>query len=90
MADNGRREAYGEPEAHPCRWEPGARLVRTAEGKQQVCEGTLWTTARLTPKDLFWLPGNSPEDYGASRRALNAYERKGLETGEFDHSEVVV
>ena len=90
MTDNGRREEYGPPEEHPCRWEPGARLVRTADGKQQVCEGTLFTTARLTPRDLLWLPGTSPADYSASRRALNSYERKDLETGTFDHSEVVL
>ncbi len=90
MADNGRREEYADAVPYPCRWEPGARLVKTAEGRQQVCEGTLYTAARVTPRDLLWLPGTDPEDYKASRRALNSYERKDLETGAFDHSEVVL
>lgn len=90
MKDNGRREEFGPAEPHPCRWEPGARLVKSAEGKQVVCEGTLFTTAQLGPKDLLWLPDTNPADYTASRRALNSYERKDLETGAFDHSEVVV
>jgi hypothetical protein len=90
MKDNGRREDFGPAEPWPCRWEPGARLVKSAEGKQVVCEGTLYTTARLTPKDLLWLPDTNPADYTASRRALNSYERKDLETGVFDHSEVVL
>lgn len=90
MKNNGREESFGPPEPWPCRWEPGARLVRTAEGKQAVCEGTLFTTAQVTPKDALWLPGASPADYTASRRALTSYERKSLETGAFDHSEVVL
>ena len=90
MTDNGRREEHSPAEAWPCRWEPGARLVKSAEGKQVVCEGTLYTTARLGPRDFLWLPGSNPSDYTASRRALNSYERKDLETGAFDHSEVVV
>ena len=90
MADNGRREEYEDAEPFPCRWEPGARLVRTADGKQAVCEGTLFTTARLGPQDLLWLPDDKPEDYKASRRALNTFERSDLETGAFDHSEVVL
>lgn len=90
MTDNGRREVYGPPERHPCRWEPGARQVKNTEGRQVVAEGTLFTTARVTPKDLLWLPGDDPSDYKASRRALTTYERKDLETGAFDHSEVVL
>jgi hypothetical protein len=90
MADNGRREEHGPPEPHPCRWEPGARQVRTADGRQQVAEGTVYTTARLTPRDLLWLPDANSADYTASRRAVATFERKDLETGAFDHSEVVV
>lgn len=90
MADNGRREVYGDPEPWPCRWEPGARQVKNAEGRQVVAEGTLFTTASVTPKDLLWLPGTDSSDYKASRRALTTYERKDLETGAFDHSEVVL
>lgn len=90
MTDNGRRESFGPPEPWPCRWEPGARLVRTVEGKQAVCEGTLFTTAQVAPRDVLWLPGTNPADYTLSRRALTSYERKDLETGAFDHSEVVV
>jgi len=47
----------------------------------------LAVAARHLPR---WLPGTSPADYSASRRALNSYERKDLETGAFDHSEVVI
>jgi hypothetical protein len=89
LVANGRSEEHSPPEPWPCRWEPGARLIRTAEGEQAVCEGTLFTTARVTPKDLLWLPGTNPADYTASRRALTSYERKDLETGAVDHSEVI-
>ncbi len=64
--------------------------MKSAEGKAVVCEGTLYTTAHLTPRDLLWLPGTNPADYKASRRALSSFERTELETGAFDHSEVLV
>ncbi|HEX5750020.1 MAG TPA: hypothetical protein VFZ09_27570 [Archangium sp.] len=83
-------ERYGPAEPHPCRWQPGARLVKAADGRQVVSEGTLFTTARFTSKDLLWLPGEDPEDVGASKRALRAWERKALETGDFDHTEAAL
>ncbi|HZI04315.1 MAG TPA: hypothetical protein VEZ71_09850 [Archangium sp.] len=92
--DNGRREVYGEPEPYPCRWEPGARRVQTVDGRQVVGQGTLFTTATLTPdelaKTLLWVPGDDPADYKKSRKALQAYPRKHLLTGAFDHSELVL
>ncbi len=88
--DSGRREEHGPPEPHPCRWEPGARTVRTVDGRQAVADGTLYTTAQVSPKDLLWLPGTDASDYRASRRALTTYERKDLLSGAFDHSEVVL
>ena len=88
--NNGRSEEYGPPEAFPCRWEPAPRLAKSAEGKAVVCQGTLYTTARLKPRDLLWLPGDNPATPGLSHLPVNAYERKDLETGGFDHTEVVL
>jgi hypothetical protein len=94
LEDNGRREVYGEPELHPCRWQPGARRIQTVDGKQAVAQGTLYTTAEVAPEELgklrLWLPGHSPTDYKLSRQALQVYVRKDLETGAFDHSELVL
>ena len=92
--DNGRRDVYGEPEAFPCRWEPGARRVQTVDGRQAVGQGTLYTTAQLgqdeLAKTLLWLPGDDPADYKKSRKAVQVYPRKHLLGGGFDHSEVVL
>lgn len=94
LEDNGRREVYGEPEPHPCRWEPGARRIQTAEGKQAVAQGTLFTTAAVAPGEIgklrLWLPGDDPTDYRLSRQVLQVYARKDLQTGAFDHSELVL
>lgn len=94
LEDNGRREVYGEPEPHPCRWQPGARRIQTVDGKQAVAQGTLFTTAEIAPEELgklrLWLPGHDPADYKLSRHALQVYVRKDLETGAVDHSELVL
>ena len=94
LEDNGRREVYGDPEPHPCRWQPGARRIQTVDGKQAVAQGTLFTTTQVTPEELgklrLWLPGEDPADYKRSRQALQVYVRKDLETGAFDHSELVL
>ena len=94
MEDHGRRPVYGEPEAHPCRWEPGARRVQDVSGRQVVGQGTLYTTAEVTPDELprllLWLPGDNPAGDNRSRKALQVYVRTDLETGAFDHCEVVL
>lgn len=91
---NGRREVYGPAERHPCRWEPGARRVETPDGRSIIAQGTLWTTARVGLRELptlrVWLPGDDPADLGLSRLAAQVYERKELETGAFDHCELVL
>ncbi|QRK06050.1 hypothetical protein F0U60_37600 [Archangium minus] len=94
MTDNNRREEYGPVEPHPCRWAPGARRVQSAEGKQVVATGTLYTTAVIAQEDLekvlIWLPGADPADYKRSRKPVQSFVHKDLETGSFDHSEVVL
>ena len=92
--DNGRREVFGPSERYPCRWEPGARRVETPDGRSVIAQGTLFTTARIGLEELkrlrVWLPGDDPAAIGASRAAVQVYERKDLETGAFDHSELVL
>jgi len=92
--DNGRREVYGAIERHPCRWEPGARRVEAVDGRTVVAQGTLWTTARIGQQELrklqLWLPEEDPTNAGLSRQAVQVYGRTDLETGAFDHSEVVI
>ncbi|MCY1080295.1 hypothetical protein [Archangium lansingense] len=92
--DNGRREVYGEPDPYPCRWQPGARRVQTVDGRQAVAQGTLFTTAQVSPEELgklrIWLPGADPADYKLSRQAVQVFVRMDLETGAFDHSELVL
>ena len=94
MEDNGRRPVYGEPEPYPCRWEPGARRVQDVNGRQVVAQGTLYTTAEVSPDELakllLWLPGKDPTNHNLSHKALQVYVRTDLETGAFDHSEVVL
>lgn len=92
--NHGRREVYGPLERHPCRWEPGERRAETPDGRSVLAQGTLWTSARVGLAELktmrLWLPGDDPTDIGMSRMALQAFERKDLETGAFDHSELVL
>jgi hypothetical protein len=92
--DNGRREVFGPLERHRCRWEAGARRIQTADGRTIVAQGTLFTTARVGQEELrklrLWLPGDDPTDVGLSRQATQVYPRTDLETGAFDHSELVL
>lgn len=92
--ENGRREVFGPVERHPCRWEPGARRIATPDGRTVIAQGTLWTTARIQQEELrkmrFWVPGDDPAAIGSSRLASQVYARTDLETGAFDHSEVVL
>jgi hypothetical protein len=92
--DSGRREVFGPVEQHPCRWEPGARRVQTVDGRTVIAQGTLWTSARLTAQEVkklqLWLPGDNPDDVGQSRLPMQVFVHTDLETGAFDHSEVVL
>ncbi len=88
--DNRGRETHGEPEVHPCRYEPSGRLVRAADRTQQVAEANLFTTAKLTVNDLVWPPGADPDDVGASRKPRKVATHYNPLTGRIDHYEVTL
>lgn len=82
-------EEYGEPEVHPCRYQPSTRLVRAADGSQVVSEAVLFTTVEVRTSDVVWPPGADPEDEDAGRKPLRAVPHYGL-TGAVDHYEVTL
>ena len=83
-------QQHGTPVRHPCRYQEGSRGVRTVDGRQVQATATLYTPARVQVTDFVWPPGADTEDVGQSRKPLNVYTRRDLETGEVDHYEVVL
>jgi hypothetical protein len=84
------QEEHGAPQEVRCRFQEGTRVVRSADGRTLTASATMFTAAQVTPRDLVFAPGADPLQVGNSRRPLQVYERKELETGRVDHYEVIL